>query len=304
MSKTELTIQAGHFYKSRAGETWCCFRVDEEREGNDHCRASAVQVHGAERAEYFFLDGRYDKAGKREHTLIEECTSTGEPLLRSTSSAPPVRRKVAKLIDQETLREFTKVAFRQMTTLLGLSTTQHLDEYIRAVVTEMLEPLTEMLEPQSLDSKPPKPEPAGPADCTRFSPTSLLVEAKARIKELEANLNANHQKWQAEYEAVCVEINKNRGELQAAAQRALQADAIHEKWQAEYEAIRAALAEALNLRSDIEQAATRRALQASAKIVDDLTLSINEEIGLPRTEEVRKALHWASEKILRLAETP
>jgi hypothetical protein len=85
-SKSKLTLEAGHFYKSRQGDVWCCFRVDEERpatggtSGNEHCRAFAIECSGATRVEYFFLDGRYDRVGKREHTLLTECTPTGKSI--------------------------------------------------------------------------------------------------------------------------------------------------------------------------------------------------------------------------------
>jgi len=81
-----VKLQAGHFYKSRRGDVWCCFRVDEERpatggtSGNEHCRAFAIECSGATRVEYFFLDGRYDRAGKRERTLLTECTPTGKSI--------------------------------------------------------------------------------------------------------------------------------------------------------------------------------------------------------------------------------
>jgi hypothetical protein len=64
-----LQLKPGCFYVSKDGSRWCCFRVDEQRE--KHCQASCIEVE-TQRVEYFYLDGRYDAAGSREHTLVEE----------------------------------------------------------------------------------------------------------------------------------------------------------------------------------------------------------------------------------------
>jgi hypothetical protein len=79
-----VKLQAGHFYKSRRGDVWCCYYVDPRCEAT---QAQAYCVHAIAtigftdaRTECFFLDGRYDSDGKREHTLIAECSPTGEPV--------------------------------------------------------------------------------------------------------------------------------------------------------------------------------------------------------------------------------
>jgi hypothetical protein len=69
-----MLLQAGRFYKSRAGDVWCCYRsISYEAV---HC----VLTVGTGRIESFFADGRYDVGGKREHCLVEECDPTGKPL--------------------------------------------------------------------------------------------------------------------------------------------------------------------------------------------------------------------------------
>ncbi len=66
-----MKLQAGHYYKSRDNDVWCCYRINFEEE--DHGQARCIRVRDG-RNEYFFLDGRYDTDGKREHCLIEEVT--------------------------------------------------------------------------------------------------------------------------------------------------------------------------------------------------------------------------------------
>jgi hypothetical protein len=78
----ELTL--GRFYKSKDKSTWCCFRLD--RDGPEHCQAWCIEI-ATKRVEYFYTDGRYDKDGAREHTLVREvivvdgfCTKCNEML--------------------------------------------------------------------------------------------------------------------------------------------------------------------------------------------------------------------------------
>lgn len=64
-----LKLTPGRFYRAKNGDIWCCYRVRK----NDPEHAAAWCVNTAtSRIEYFYRDGRYDEAGKREHTLIEE----------------------------------------------------------------------------------------------------------------------------------------------------------------------------------------------------------------------------------------
>lgn len=67
--KNKLKLTPGRFYKSKDDEVWCCYRVNLEKE--IHCRADCIRTSDS-RVEYFYLDGRYDGDGKREHCLIEE----------------------------------------------------------------------------------------------------------------------------------------------------------------------------------------------------------------------------------------
>lgn len=63
-----MKLKPGKFYVARNGEIWCCFDVPNREE---HAAAYCVQV-STRRIEYFFLDGRYDREGQREHTLVRE----------------------------------------------------------------------------------------------------------------------------------------------------------------------------------------------------------------------------------------
>jgi len=67
-----MKLEPGHFYESRGGDVWCCYKSDLKAE--KHCCAYCVRVSDG-RIEYFFADGRYDEAGKREHTLLREVKS-------------------------------------------------------------------------------------------------------------------------------------------------------------------------------------------------------------------------------------
>ena len=67
--KTKLTLEPGRFYLSKNAEVWCCFNVLKENESHNQAYCIRILDH---RVEYFFLDGRYDSEGKREHCLIEQ----------------------------------------------------------------------------------------------------------------------------------------------------------------------------------------------------------------------------------------
>lgn len=62
-----LQLRPGGFYESRAGDVWCCYRLDGD--APDRAKAQCIMVASGCR-EYFYEDGRYDYAGAREHTLI------------------------------------------------------------------------------------------------------------------------------------------------------------------------------------------------------------------------------------------
>lgn len=66
-----MKLEAGKFYRASNGWVWCCFRVDISKP--EHAQADRILTEeNSERVEYFYLDGRYDSGGKREHCLIEE----------------------------------------------------------------------------------------------------------------------------------------------------------------------------------------------------------------------------------------
>lgn len=62
----------GHFYRSYEGNLWCCFKIAGG--ADQHAQAYCVEVN-SHRVEYFYLDGRYDKDGKRSECLIEDMTT-------------------------------------------------------------------------------------------------------------------------------------------------------------------------------------------------------------------------------------
>lgn len=66
-----MQLVPGKFYVARDGGIWCCFNVNRNKP--EHAMADCVRVTD-HRVEYFFLDGRYDSGGKREHTLVKEIT--------------------------------------------------------------------------------------------------------------------------------------------------------------------------------------------------------------------------------------
>jgi hypothetical protein len=68
-SDEPLRLKSGHFYVDKEGHTWCCYQVDLHEA--QHAQASCVRLKG-DRTEYFFIDGRYDIHGEREHTLVRE----------------------------------------------------------------------------------------------------------------------------------------------------------------------------------------------------------------------------------------
>jgi hypothetical protein len=69
-----LELQPGHFYEDRDGRTWCCFRVNPN--AAEHAFADCILTEPYSlvrpRVEYFYKDGRYDKAGVREFCLVAE----------------------------------------------------------------------------------------------------------------------------------------------------------------------------------------------------------------------------------------
>lgn len=64
----QVILSVGGTYQSRDGSEWVCFKVDMA--AGQHAQARCIRPED-ERIEYFYLDGRYDAAGKREHTLIK-----------------------------------------------------------------------------------------------------------------------------------------------------------------------------------------------------------------------------------------
>ncbi len=70
---SKLFLHPGQFYRSKAGELWCCFKVDHAQE--EHAKARAIRLIDG-RVEYFYMDGRYDTNGNREHCLVSTASPT------------------------------------------------------------------------------------------------------------------------------------------------------------------------------------------------------------------------------------
>lgn len=64
-----MELNLGKFYTAKDGAIWCCFRVDNK--APSHASAYCIRVEDS-RVEYFYLDGRYDEAGKSNNCLISE----------------------------------------------------------------------------------------------------------------------------------------------------------------------------------------------------------------------------------------
>ncbi len=64
-----LKLTPGHFYVSKDGHIWCCYNIKIQEA--QHCQAYCVRLSD-NRTGYFYLDGRYDPKGQREHCLIKE----------------------------------------------------------------------------------------------------------------------------------------------------------------------------------------------------------------------------------------
>ena len=62
-------MEPGGFYLDREGSKWCCYKVNIKYE--PHCQALAIRVDDS-RIEYFYIDGRYDKNGESELSLISK----------------------------------------------------------------------------------------------------------------------------------------------------------------------------------------------------------------------------------------
>lgn len=73
----KLKLIPGRFYRSYDQNIWCCYKVNGSAE--EQAQAYCVRVRDS-RLEYFYIDGRYDDKGKREHTLIEDMSTFWESL--------------------------------------------------------------------------------------------------------------------------------------------------------------------------------------------------------------------------------
>lgn len=66
-----MKLELGKYYRAKNNDVWCCFRIDTSKQS--HAQADCILTEGnSSRVEYFYLDGRYDSAGQREHCLVEE----------------------------------------------------------------------------------------------------------------------------------------------------------------------------------------------------------------------------------------
>ena len=70
-----MELKVGSLYRSRDGEVWCCWRL-RGKGAPERAAVDCIRTLDG-RVEYFFADGRYDEAGEREHTLVEEVTARG-----------------------------------------------------------------------------------------------------------------------------------------------------------------------------------------------------------------------------------
>ena len=67
-----MKLEPGKFYVAKNGNVWCCYKVfPRVKSLKKHCQAYCVEIE-TNRTEYFYLDGRYDKEGEREHCLVDE----------------------------------------------------------------------------------------------------------------------------------------------------------------------------------------------------------------------------------------
>jgi hypothetical protein len=68
---SNLELEPGKFYTSRAGDKWCCYDLDETRGTALHARCISVQ-HGSLKMAYYYRDGRHDVRGEDGWTLVAE----------------------------------------------------------------------------------------------------------------------------------------------------------------------------------------------------------------------------------------
>lgn len=64
-----MKLEVGKQYLSQDNRIWVCYRINVRNES--HRRAFCVRQDDS-RLEYFYLDGRYDDKGLREHCLVKE----------------------------------------------------------------------------------------------------------------------------------------------------------------------------------------------------------------------------------------
>lgn len=87
-----LKLKPGRFYRSKAGGVWCCYQV--KLDAALQCQARCIQLNTADRVEYFYLDGRYDRDGQREHCLVEDVTETFDaPQEKNMKEVRPLTEK-------------------------------------------------------------------------------------------------------------------------------------------------------------------------------------------------------------------
>jgi len=64
-----MKLKVGGQYLSKRGDVWVCYKVDYSNP--DHFQAFCIRPSD-NRNEYFYVDGRYDEKGLREHCLVKE----------------------------------------------------------------------------------------------------------------------------------------------------------------------------------------------------------------------------------------
>lgn len=71
-AKPALELEVGKLYRAKNGAIWLCYRIDKARAYQPACCILVDSGPVRPRVETFYLDGRYDDGGTREHCLVVE----------------------------------------------------------------------------------------------------------------------------------------------------------------------------------------------------------------------------------------
>lgn len=64
-----MKLEMGKFYTDRKGRIWCCYLVCLSQD--EPCQAYCIRTDNGQK-EYFYLDGRYDRAGESTFNLVQQ----------------------------------------------------------------------------------------------------------------------------------------------------------------------------------------------------------------------------------------